>query len=272
MPVQQLMIAQKISAGSGGGLPPDTYAGLTFWYDGDNSAHYNGSADNSGSPSNSGSFERFDSAASIARVVTVAPANPMTRLIPVVGSSSGLRTASSGGGNVYVKPSSGVGPSTAVTLGTLFTSSNAVITFAIKVRSAPAAAGNPYDNPLIIGDASIYMGLHVYASGGNAVFVGLNYDGNYDQVTKTGPALGSWVVVTMRHTGGQLRIRTDGGAWTSIASGNTADTTQPMTLFYYAVSTLDADIAQFCTYNANRSDAEILEVERYFGAKVGLSF
>lgn len=252
------------------GLPPSSYAGLTFWYDGDNSAHFIGTTSTSGVPGNLVNFQRFDSVSAINRVLTCAITDPLTRCVPVSSTNAGFNTSVASGGNFWVKPGGGLSPSVAVLFSNLFTASNAIMIFAIRIDSAPAAAVNPYDNPLIMGDASIYMGLHVYASGGNAVFLGLNYDGNYDQVTVTGPAIGSWVVVTMRHTGGQLRIRLNGGAWTSVASGNTANTAQPMTMFFYALNSLDASIAQFCTYNANRADSEVLEVERYFGSRIGI--
>jgi len=260
------------AGGGSAGAPPNTYAGLTFWYDGDNSAHFSGIDSSSGSPGASDDFQRFDSAAAISRVLVVGAGTArLKRLSPVVGSSAGFRTGSASGGSFYAKPSAGAGPSVPATLGNLFSASNKAVVCAIKVRSAPSAAGADYNNPLIIGDASVYTGLHVYSSGGKAVFVGLNYDGNYDKVTKIGPELGGWAVVTMRHSAGQLRIRVNGGAWTSVASGNTASTADPMTMFYYSTSFLDAEIAQFCTYNASRSDAELLEVERYLGAKVGIT-
>lgn len=262
----------RFAAGASAGLPPTAYPGLTHWYDGDNSAHYTGPADNTGSPGNGASFTRSDSVASISRILIDAS---MVRRIPVVGSASGYDIDTTGfvGGSFYVKPAAGVTYSTPVTLGNLFTASAKTFTVAIKVKSAPAAAANPYDNALILGDANIYFGCFVYGQSGAARFMALNYDGTYDQAVANGPTFGTWAIVSFRHGSGSLRVRVNGGTWSTIASGNTSDMTKNAIMHMYPPSAnpLDADTPQFCTYNAARTDAELLEIERYFGAKVGIT-
>ena len=264
------MMVGSGGGGGGAGLPPSAYAGLTFWYDGDNSAHYNGSADSSGTPSDGQTVGRFDSVASISRVFVGGAG--LDRKTPVYGSSGGV--VSDGGILVQgmVKPSAGASPSTAIALSNLISAGDAAFVAAVRVDSAATEAYYPYNNAVIFADAHVHFGVHVYRSGSNAVFMGLNYDGSYDKVTAAGPALGSWAIVTVKHTGGQLRVRVNGGSWSSISSGNTSLLTNNVFLFENTNSDgFVGACAQLCTYNANRSDAELLEVERYFGAKVGVT-
>lgn len=271
MPVQQIMVAQRIAAGGGAGLPPSTYAGLTFWYDGDGSAHYIGDTSTSGTPADAQDFNRADSANAIARIMWQSTGNPVRR-IPVFGSANGLSVDNQADTMAMaVRPSAGVAPSTYVAASSILAAANKAIIFAVRVDSVRAGAApgaGVYGNASLIHDPpGGYVGLHMRPVGGDVEFQAYNWDGSEDCAVVS-EALGTWAVITMKHSGGQLRIRKNGGSWTSVASGNTTDLTNIIKFG----DGWTGRMAQLCTYNANRADAELLEVERYFGAKVGLSF
>lgn len=272
------MLRRVLMAGAGAapavGSPPSAYGGLTFWYDGDNSAHYSGDTSTSGTPSDAGACERIDSVAGISRCFTLNPATTL-RDYAFFGETSGLRTAdeASARGFGYVNPSAGVSPSTPLALSNLFTASNAVIVFCVWPFNLYTGQSPYHYNACLLSDDSANLGLTCYDDGAGAcLFEAFNKSGSHARVTAAAVAMSQWHVVTMRHSSGQLRIRVDGGSWTSIASGNTSGlTTQPVLFRKYPGLWFNGLCAQFCTYNAARTDAEILEVEKYFGAKVGLA-
>lgn len=259
------------AAAPGAGLPPNGIgagANLTFWYDGDGSAHYIGAASTSGSASSDGdNVNRADSENSIVRCIQGSVA---TREIPVAVGGNGFYISGVAQPNqfgFFTRPSAGVNPSVASTVGTLFTAANGVIIMAAKVDDAGPDTGNPYSNSFLVAEPAGYFGLSGYKSGGNFVYQAHNYTGGIDtNVLETVP-LGTWTVITMKHSGGQLRIRRNGGAWTSVASGNTDVTSGAMSAF----DEIEASCAQFATYNAAITDANILEVERWMGLKIGVT-
>lgn len=267
------LIINPYRYGSGGpptppGLPPTSLTGLTFWYDGNNSPQYLTDTSTGGlCVADNDVLFRFDSMASIARVFALNLGNSQYKN-PISGSNKGVRLYNNGRHAAYAQPAPGVGATSNLQLGAFVTATDAVIVASVKIVDAATNTGNAYNNPHIFGDtAGNYFGLCYYKSGTDVVFQAYNWDGNADVVTVTEP-LSSWVVVTMRHSGGQLEIRKNGGSWASMASGNTTSIT---TGAIFGHNATDMQVQQFCTCNASNSDAAILDVEKYMGSFVGLT-
>lgn len=270
-------------AGGGGpppptGAPPTDYANLAFWYDGDNSAHYQGSTTSTSAAVADGDpVARFDSVAAINRVVAGYSSLGQIGTLKVPGGGEPRHVnyewtvATSPG--VYTKPSAGANPATYQTLNSLIANSAGTVIALVRVNASPVETTN-YDNTLIFCDPDRYLGLSFYRVGTTVYFMALNYDGNYDELKGTaGTQLGEWAVVTWIHRSGQLRLRINGSEIDATASGNTLSVAGAAILGAYQLySGADVDIAQQCVFRAGRTDAEILEVERFFGAKAGLSF
>lgn len=264
MAIQQIMIAQRIAAASAG-LPPTSLTGLTFWYDGDGSVAYQGPASTAPlATANNDPLQRSDSAGGINRVIS---GGSLSRKIPVFGSANGYQNVAASQ-DFSAKPAAGANPSVPTTLDNLFNNNLALIVMAINVVNLNADSGSPFGNPCLLGEVSGYFGLFAYRSGGNIVFQGYNYDGTDDVRTVTVP-VSTWAVITVRHQSGNLQIRRDGGTWSTVASGNTSVLTGVVT--QTPQTTSDFSVAQFCTADGSNTDAAILEVERNFGAKVGIT-
>lgn len=261
------------------GLPPNGIGtNPTFWYNGDvgtTGIHYQGlDSTTTQATSNGDPVNRVDSDNSVSRVwasnVGVIPAQ---RKIPAIGSANGMRLHGTSNGQLiaYTKPSAGANPSTRTTVANLFTSSNAIIVCAVKVDDAGMDTGTTYTNEILLGDAD-YMGLYFYKSGSDVVFKAYNFSSGGENPTCTATeALGQWAIITYIHRSNLVKIRKNGVEIASVSSVATASTAGNM-VTGAAFSTTDFTLAQLCTYNAAVTDANILEVERWFGAKVGLSF
>ena len=112
-----------------------------------------------------------------------------------------------------------------------------------------------------------YFGVHCYKLNATTCrFQGQNWAPDGAVVSADAP-FGEFVCVTVRHNAGQLRIRINSGPWTSVASGNTATMTGTVLVARSSMSAFELDLAQLVTYNANRSDAEVAEVERFLMAR-----
>lgn len=274
------LLRAMMGQGAGGppptaGLPPNTYAGLTFWFDADNSPIYVGAtAPLSVTTSDGARPTRIDSAGSIARSLGSTSSEIATFKNPIVGAARGLQVAASDQFITFGNRPTGANQvSTINTIGTYWSASNKAFIVAIKVDDAPADSGVSYNNVQVFGDAyNGYCALTFYKSGSNVVFEAYNWGGSEQKVAATAVPLGTWVVVTMKHAGGQLRIKINGGSWNSIASGSTSSTSLNATWADTFAGSRAFSVGDFCMYSANRADSELLEVARYVGSKVGLSF
>ena len=256
--------------GGGAGQPPDTYPGLTFWYDGDNSPQWKGSSTTAGAATvNGDNMQRADSVPpSIARCFAGAPG---TFLAPAHGAHNGFRKTSTAPNTFYERPVGAATPSVSLSASTLFTDSAKTIIAAVRINSANTSGGaNPYSNAAIVSDQSLYLGLYFYRSGASdIVFQAYSYGGKNDvaAATVTG-GLGQWVVVTYKHGGGNILIRINGAQIGSpVAAGNTSVMTGLMRM---GSNNNGNDMIQLALYNTAVADADILEVERYFGGKCGV--
>ncbi len=270
MGIQQMMITQRIAPASVGLSPTEIGTTPTFWYDGDNSPHWKGDSTSSGaSSSNNDAMLRSDSVAGA--TIRCFSGVTATRKIPVSASNNGFyhpELATSAAFSFYTRPTGTASPSVVSTLAAMFTAALKTMIFAVRIDDCVLDSGLSYGNARIMGDGFAYAGLHCFKSGSNLTFQAYNYSGaeQFAAATITG-GIGSWAVVAMKHSGGQLRIYVNGvQVGSPVASGNTDVTTGTMLTGGQSLISL----AQFATYNADISDANILQVSRYFGARVGV--
>lgn len=274
MPVQQLMIAQKIAA-SGGGLPPNTYANLQYWFSARDTATTFTSINDTDPATVDGDFvNRVDSKSPTTRCLS--GNSPVTEnqtlQLSEVNSNNVVRFIFdvSDAPSLYTKPSSGNNPTIAVLRTAIKAASAGTYIWAGIVDASAAAGGSPSAvSALVSGDGGEW-GFGFYESAGSIYFRHYNFDGNYDFIDTGAITPGTPVVISARHNGGQIRIRVNGGTFSSTASGNTSDfgSTVPIHAF------VNGDLAEWmehCGYNVALSDANLLEVERYFGAALGVS-
>lgn len=250
------------------GQPPNAYANLTSWFDGHAGAMFLGATANSGVPSATDEIvQRWGSSA------------PLNRTLFSYGNAK-RSMAGNGGGDfygvmqrepgsqldAYTTPSGNNPPATLSTLSNFVTASNAIVIAVVRVLDADPHQGSAYTNNAIFADSGGYFGMHFYKLNATTCrFQGQNW-GPGEAVVNADAPLGEFVCVTVRHNGGQLRIRINSGAWTSIASGNTASMTGSVSV-RRGGNDFQLDVAQLATYNANRSDAEVAEVERFLMAR-----
>lgn len=274
MPVQQLMIAQKIAA-SGGGQPPNTYANLQFWFSArDLATLFTSVTDATPATSDGDWVNRMDSRSPTTRCM--AGGSAATENVS-------LQLAEVNGNNVvqfvydvtddpalWTKPASGVIP-TVATLRTAIKAAGAGTYIWAGVVDASASSGGSASavSALVSGDGGEW-GFGFYESAGNIYFRHYNFDGNYDQIETGAIAPGTPVVISARHNSGQIRIRVNGGSFSSTASGNTSDFGSTVRVCAFQNGDL-AEWMDFCGYNAALSDANLLEVERFFGAALGVA-
>lgn len=152
-----------------------------------------------------------------------------------------------------------------LTLASLLSASAKTIIFALRVTADATQRGVFQDH------TGGYVVTHYVASGGNFSLTGLLYDGTNDTVANTS-AQSTWAVFTVRHSGGTLGIRRDGGAWTTAASGATTVLTGRARVGSgFTFQCLTGHLAQLATWNTALSDDNAYQVEKYIGASVGLS-
>lgn len=149
---------------------------------------------------------------------------------------------------------------------------------ALLVRQSTIGSGTTvYQQNQIFGDQLQFMGLYSGNTGSATVspytLAAYVWDGAAKKASATGLNYNQWYVVGVKHDGSNIKIRVNGGSWNSTAAGAAATTTGTLA-FSRRVFNIQSDIeiAQFIAYSALLSDADLLNVERYFGAKIGVSF
>ncbi len=134
----------------------------------------------------------------------------------------------------------------------------------LSVTSARAAQALVYNNDALWAEQGGFAGLMASLSGATVTFHAYNWDGNADSAVVTG-AQSTFHKVAVRHDGGNIRIRINGSAWVSTASGNTSTLTQP-TFNGHGLNAGDQpafDLAQEAWWNVALTDAEITAIENY---------
>lgn len=87
---------------------------------------------------------------------------------------------------------------------------------AFETDAAGTNNANSYDNTMMFADLGGYMGLGLKSTN----LLGFNYDGSDDPLT-IAISTGTAYVARFRHNGGNIYLSINGGAESSVASGNT---------------------------------------------------
>lgn len=269
MSVQQLMISQRVSGGADTGSPPTTYSGLTFWADMDDTTRSFSNLEATTAATTDGTMiQRINSRSPTTRCVAGAGGT-----LRIEGTTRYAQMLPNNGLYEYFNHSpTGAAPTTYATVGNLMTNAQHVHIYLMRVIASNTDSGNPFSNDPMFYDASGYLASATYATGSTAYFDTYVEVGSGVRVVSPGFNLNQWVVVTWQHTGGQSRVRVNGGPWSTATCGNIPSTTGSPVNLIRAPPVRNVHIAQHCIYNAARTATEILSVERFFGNKVGLSF
>ena len=155
----------------------------------------------------------------------------------------------------------------------LFSASNKTIIAAVKV--AGSTPFNGYDmngGDIIFGDNE-YFALFVTEDSGVISARASNQVTFPDQCVGQAIGRNTWVILTASHQGGSLRIRVNGGAWTTVSSGATGNLTQNLqSLVGHGSSTpSEITLAHIATINTAQTDAAISAVEHWIANDVGIS-
>ncbi len=257
------------TGGGGTGLAPDAIGAgtnLTFWWDTDTtSLLWKGASTTSGNATADGDDPvRIDSAASISRSFGESGTTATLELAEISTANAVKLALGTDYYNLFAKPAGTASFGSTIPTSNIWTTSNAICIWAGIIDDCHSDGGGYYANDILIGDDSGYIAMAAYKSGTDAIVqVGANIAEN----TNITVPLGTAVVLTMKHSGGQLRIRQNGGSWSSVASGTTGYLGGNVSVNYKAA----VRMAQMCTYKSAITDANILEVEKYFGAKIGVT-
>lgn len=274
------------------GQPPTDFAGLTLWYDGQTSPHYT-AWHPPGAPTDTHGtvVQRIDTSEGLNRCLstnTVLGGESALRnlvLRDVQGAARGftrLDNSTSPTGPtammVSARPSANVAP-TWIPASSLFAAGTKIMMLALRFDPELAAGTDPgpgYGAQLvrISYDYAFLEYVRLAGSANVRVRVGnTNSSGTINSRTVDVP-IGQWVVITAVHAGGQIKLRANGGAWSAGSSGNTLDWANQGTqavLIGYNVQPGAVHLAQMCFFNQARTDAELLQIERFLAARVGLS-
>lgn len=124
----------------------------------------------------------------------------------------------------------------------------------IKPVTAPSAGANPYNNASVFGENQGNFGLE-YSDAGIELF---HYSGSYKTVAVALPT-GSWALVDAKYDGTDIKIRVNGGAWTSLAAGSLtiAGSSQVRVGRNFSTVYLDASIMELLVSDTEISDADL---------------
>lgn len=153
----------------------------------------------------------------------------------------------------------------ALTLAALMTVGACTQIFAVSLDNSTAT---PYG--IFHDNTGGYWYNRFVTSGANLSFSLNNYTGSTQTVSATFPK-NTWVVITQRHLAGNLQLRINGGAWVTVASGNTSVLSNFARLGAGFGRGWLGYVAHAAMWNSGLSDAECAEVEKYMGSTVGLS-
>lgn len=260
------------STGDAETLLPTALSGLTFWFDPNTSAMYQGGADNSSvATSNDDPVVRFDSIGSINRVISGGGGTLKTAY--VAGKNAIYFPPVSAVKSCYQKPAASAAPSVVVPISTVFSASNFTILAAMKVNDS-SGPSSVFNGPFCFGESSDYMGMYIAEVDGtiSQKYV-YNWDGNADTKYAQNNN-GDWAVVEISHSSGTVRVRINDGVYVTAASGNTQVTTGTFQVNrlnnHGSLRFIDWHLGPFCTFNADNSADDKLKVMRGLGQQVGV--
>lgn len=260
-------------ASGGGAQAPDMFGNLTLWvdatdvttlYDASGGSQLTTDAQTAGMVLSKGSINRglFQGSST---------AEPAYRT-GIVNGNSVLRFDNSDD-NFFVTDRSGTTAGSNVSAATLLGAGDYTYILALSILSASQTSGSTYANHRVLGDSGGYLGLYVKnIDGGTCYLQGYSYDSGGDKHADIAVNKGEFLVVTVKHDGSNVKIRVNGGAWTSVASGDAASASSAMAVSYPGTPyNCNMDLVQLAMYSAAMADADILSVEQYMGASIGVT-
>lgn len=167
-------------------------------------------------------------------------------------------------------PGSGIPTGSTLPVSSIITASAMTWCGAIYLNNA--SSDNSYSGDFVWTDAGGYVGL-ICTNG--VAFVAYSWNGGSKAVqSATVVGADTWVIVSMKHESGALKIRINGGAWDSIACGNVDDVSGALkcfTRYSGPVGHPELKTPGMAWWGSAISDADLLDAERYFGGLVGVS-
>lgn len=156
----------------------------------------------------------------------------------------------------------------------ILTASTKTIFAAVRVAAAGVDQGSPWVNDSVFADSAGYFGLHLTDDSdpaGKLTAIAFNYVSAANTVSALFPR-NEWVVLTMSHQSGQLRLRVNGGAWVTTTSGNTTSMDgQGLVGHTPTSSARNFDLVHLATVNTSQTDAAISAVEHWIANDVGIT-
>jgi hypothetical protein len=149
-------------------------------------------------------------------------------------------------------------PWTAKAASTLLSTSALTLVFCGTISSSSTNAGIVYQNSCIFRDDGNFIGLHIKDSGAVVSAHAYVWDGGVKTVA-VNLVRDTLCTISMRLSGGTLSIRVDGGAWTSVASGNVQSLANAS-----AVLMMIGKMRHFAMYNTGLTDGQVANIESAF--------
>ena len=238
-------------------IPPDMGAGTTLWIDGTDTGSLWSEAAVGGSNvvTNGGTVFSAQNKVSPPSYFQAGSDAPEL-LTPAVSGSSVIKFVAST--DMRGRTLAGIVP-----ISTFVTSTTKLVVAAVRINSLPASAGAVYTNPLLFGDENGYTGLHMYNLGGGVARIqAYNYTSS-EAVVEASVPFSEFVVLTMSHQSSQLRLRVNGGTWSTISTGATGLVTGAASLgsnVYHAGISREFDLAHLVAANTTQTDASIAAI------------
>lgn len=255
---------RQLVAFTGIGIPPNTITGCTAWLDAtDASTLWQDTAGTSPANTAGQSVKRWDNKASAGK--SFQSSTGMTLQTAVVNGNNTCRSTSDGGQRLESTTSGGVTDP----LSSYITASAATMTVVLRSASI-TATGTAYNTSASpVQDAGGYFGLLAATTADR--YIAYNYDGttDYGSVAET---LNAFAVVTIQHTGGNMRIRVNRGSWTTFTSGNTTSLAGRLYVGNgNGITPAVFDIQSFAIYNTVLSTGDLDGQEDYLASLAGIT-
>lgn len=273
-----LLNPYRFGTAGGTGTPPNTLTGCTFWLDATDTSTLldvsNGSVvTTDGSPVGMAKSKVAVGGVDQCGYQATAGARPVLKT-GIVNGKSVLRF--DGTDDVYTTNTRSGDTAGGTTLGgTLFSYTQKVAIFGLSIPAADAAQANVYQNDAVLSDAGAFILLHV--SNLNATDLTMhayNWDTNADVATHV-LTKNTFAVVTVKHQGGNINIRINGGSWATVATGSTnGGAGMGIINIARAASSnrfMQMDLVHMALYNSAPSDAGIYGVEQWIANEMGLT-
>lgn len=177
-----------------------------------------------------------------------------------------------GGSTAYMEikatSSPGIPTGTAKILSDLLALGASTMCFVVKPTSA---AGDPNRGIFCDATGGYWYWYYTNSPSGTYNYVMNTYSGGAHSVTVSKSGGSQWVVVSVRHSGTSLQSRLNGGSWQSTTSGNPSYAAAARIGRGYVSNTIGGYLAHASLFNTALSDADLLTVEQYLGADLGLT-